>query len=152
MNRACFQANLLKAVSETLENTVFAAIVEVPLAEVALDPGAWCVAKLEVEEPLAGTVHLALPMRFAAELTMQIFCLDEAPGEKQVRDIAAELLNTAAGRLMAFSLPQDRAFKLGLPRTEVGEREALWSVPETKAYDVDGQYFLFAVDNSLIPA
>lgn len=111
---------MLDAISQTLENMAFTEArehydqsYEIPAEELA-----W--AYLMILDPVQGEIRLALSRAALIELTTAIFALEEEEiSQAQKDDILQEILNTVAGLFMTYLLPDNQAFKIGLP--EPGE-------------------------------
>lgn len=116
-------ALLETAVSETLENMVFA---EAELVESGGTPDWDNIrgARIEVLDPIRVSLTLAVSEGLINELADVISGgepgLDEAPTLEpgEIEDALAELINTIAGRLMAGLIPAGQKFELGLPEPQ----------------------------------
>lgn len=105
------------AVTECIENMAFMSVdtefdepIPAPANELAV------MAHIQVLEPKAGEMCLAMPKQTAAELAKALFCITEQDlSETLINDLTCELLNTISGRVMKRVLPAECTYHLGLP-------------------------------------
>jgi len=112
---------ITRAVTDTIENMAFMEVLPAD-QEQRCDAAEEGVvrASLLIHEPNPGELRLEMPVATASGIARVLYGVDdEALTESMVRDVAGELLNTIAGRVMKDILPGECAFKLGIP--EIGD-------------------------------
>lgn len=123
--REDFAQALACAVTETFENMAF--MEALPSSGSALlcpDDQPLCVI-LPILGPVQGELSLRAPNALLRKVAAVIFrCTEEAIEQPQLLDIAAELLNTLAGRFLSRLLSHDQIFQLGLPAQEQSSENA----------------------------
>lgn len=105
------------AVTECIENMAFMSVdtdIEEPVPDIAGEDAV--IAHIQVLEPAAGELCLAMPRKTASELAKALFCItDHDLSDRLIGDLACELLNTISGRVMKRVLPAECLYHLGLP-------------------------------------
>ncbi len=105
------------AVTECIENMAFMSV-DTEFDEPVPAASGECavMAHIQVLEPNAGEMCLAMPKETAAELAKALFCItDQDLSETLINDLTCELLNTISGRVMKRVLPAECSYHLGLP-------------------------------------
>lgn len=114
--REDFGRALTLALSETLENLAFMEVV--PSSHSAWTTAAeqtLCVG-LRILQPVQGELRLWAPSALIRKMAAIIFMRPEEEIDQALqRDIAAELINTLAGRFLSRLLCPSQSFQLGLP-------------------------------------
>ncbi|OQX18677.1 MAG: hypothetical protein BWK76_06820 [Desulfobulbaceae bacterium A2] len=114
--RGEFDASMVRAVIETLENLAFVEVQARPASIAGPVDGVALCCRLLINEPLQGEVRLCMPRALLRQITRIIWAMQEFEVQDTVlHDTQAELLNTLAGRFLAELLPEDETFQLGLP-------------------------------------
>jgi len=126
-NKTVLRDALSAAISDTIEEMTFQPVDEI-IDENSGDTAddIWAILPLII--PVEGEMLIKLPVQYAAEFTRIVYALqdEEEFKDEMVFDLVAELVNTIGGRFMAKIVPPDREFKLGLPKTGMGEHPVLF--------------------------
>ena len=113
---------MLFAARQTFENMAFVEVREQAAELSAQSPQDPVWACILINDPLQGEIRLTLPRELLIELAANMFGLEtEEVTKGHQQDIIAEILNTLAGLFMTNLLPDDQAYKLGLPEHGTGE-------------------------------
>ncbi|MHB1400202.1 MAG: chemotaxis protein CheX [Trichloromonadaceae bacterium] len=119
--REDFGRALRLALSETLENLAFMEVVPSPnsIWTTAADQ-TLCVG-LRILEPVQGELRLWAPSALIRKVAAILFIRPEDEIDQALQlDIAAELINTLAGRFLSRLLCPSQSFQLGLPESHPG--------------------------------
>ncbi|PLX84979.1 MAG: hypothetical protein C0617_05865 [Desulfuromonas sp.] len=117
-NTGAVDEALVRSVTETLENMVFAEInpSEEKAWAASADPALW--ASLPLLVPLYGNLWLGMPRSLLVRVVTMAYALpEEELADRMLNDTLAEILNTLAGRLLNLLVPAHQTFRLGLPET-----------------------------------
>ncbi len=135
-----FESALNAAMAETLETLAFMAVKPVRLV--------W--GTVPVLRPVVGAVTLVFTDSTLTEIAAE---LAGQPGEPvppaALLDLAGELANTLAGRLLVELLPGDTKFELGLPHKHSGNFHCPadgWM----RYYEISGHMFLVLVEGATL--
>ncbi len=117
--REDFARALAGAVTETFENMAFMEALPSTGSDLLCpDDQPLCVI-LPILGPAQGELSLRAPNALLRKVAAVLFrCPEEVIEQLQLLDIAAELLNTLAGRFLNRLLSRDQIFQLGLPVQE----------------------------------
>lgn len=119
--REDFVRALTLALTETLENLAFMEVVPSPNSVWTTAADQTLCVGLRILEPVQGELRLWAPSALIRKVAAIIFMRTEDEIDEALQlDIAAELINTLAGRFLSRLLIPSQPFQLGLPEPQPG--------------------------------
>jgi CheY-specific phosphatase CheX len=116
--------NALKdAVQDTLETLAFAEAQPVDAGSVTPLTLPYYITTVEVKRPYVGHIRLMIGRDLAISLIGNMLACSDPMEEEWVKDGLSELVNTMGGRILAHLVDKSDSFDLGIPQTELVERD-----------------------------
>ena len=129
---------ITEAVTESLENMVFMAVVPMKLI--------W--GKIEILRPYQGSITVAFPEKLVYEIVGDLHSqnVDEQSERAIFMDTVAEMTNTIAGRMMNSLVSEEEEFELSLPKTGIGDIEYERSSCYIQHFEINGSMYAVLIE------
>jgi CheY-specific phosphatase CheX len=142
------------AVQDTLETLAFAEAQPVDAKSVAPLEAPFYITTVEVRRPYAGHLRLMISRDLAISLIGSMLACSGQMEEEWLQDGLSELVNTIGGRILAHLVDKSSSFDLGIPQTELVDKERLQdsSVLVRQVYAVNESHLELALQLNMTQA
>ncbi|ABA88453.1 hypothetical protein Pcar_1204 [Syntrophotalea carbinolica DSM 2380] len=144
-----FDELVRQSIAVTLENMAFMEVLPMTEEAEAKKGEDAMSARLLVLDPLQAEMTLTLPVNLLQNIIDVVHAFPDDDVAEQIRtDMLGELLNTVAGRLLNDFLPENQAYRLGLPEMGQERPESCDGPTKTWSYDVEGDPLILTIVGS----